>query len=144
MDDLNKLLDKLYQEKCAEKEHIIEEAQQKRKEILNNLRQEIETYFENWLKEEKQKVLAKKQEEIFFQKREATREILERQDMIINKALKTVEKFLQENQQYLPHKEMITKKGKEKIRVDVGEFLVFLKEKHWTKIKSFLDEDNRL
>ena len=140
MNELDKLFNKLKEEKLKEKEKILHEAQEKRKEILKDIEKEAEDYFNNLFEESKKRLIAQEKENLFKKEIKIRKEILEKKERIIQVALEKVKNFLEKNPHFIPEKEIILRKEKIKERLSIEEFLNFLKEKYNKEIKKILDE----
>ncbi len=140
MNDVDKLLEKLKEEKLKEKEKILFEAEGEKKEILKKIEEEVDNYFGDLFEKEKNKLIAYKRESLFKRELEAKKEILEKKERMAQVALEKIKEFLEKNIHLVPEKEIITKEEKIKERVDIDEFLKFLKEKYNKEIRQILDE----
>lgn len=140
MNELDKLFNKLKEEKLKEKEKILHGAQEKRKEILKDIEKEAEDYFNNLFEESKERLIAQEKENLFKEELKMRKEILERKERIIQVALEKVKNFLEKNPHLIPEKEIVCRKERIKEKLNIEEFLNFLKEKYNKEIKKILDE----
>lgn len=136
----NEFLEKLLEDKRKEAQRIIEEAKKQAKEIEKQIEKEAEEFYKNWFEKEKDKLVRKKREIIFETKSRLEREKLEIREQILKNAFERVLNFLKKNPGYIPEKEIVTKKGVEKVKVAPEEYLELLKKQFITDISKVFEE----
>ena len=137
MKEFDSFLEKIVQEKEEEKRKLLEKAKKRKDEILQTLKEEAHSHFEEWFSREKEILLRKKEEEIFKAKLEMKKRILEEKQKITYEALEKVKGFIEKNSHKLPEKKIITPSGERKEQLSCEEFLKFLKEKFTDQIDKF-------
>jgi V/A-type H+-transporting ATPase subunit E len=137
MRELEDIFKKLVEEKLKEKEKILQEAEEKKKEVLKRLEEDADKKWRKWYEKEKEALLRKQKEEMFNVKLDSKKIILKEKEKIWEEVLSGVRDFLASHKEFLPKRELITKEGKEETRVDIEDFLHFLKEKYIARQEEF-------
>jgi len=137
MEGLEKIFFKLLEEKNNQKQAILKEAQNEKLQILKDLEEEAKKYFEGWFKKKKDSLLRRKQDEVFNLRLNYKKGTLLEKEKILKESFEKVEEFLLSHREFLPKKELVTKKDKKEVDIDLEDFLTFLKSYYAPQIEEF-------